>query len=504
MLVAEIESLPATSAVLSYIDDLVESAFGPADALERLESSRAGRSLELRDLTPDALSVMRVIVQTCVNFPEHAAAQLISVGDAPDLVLALADDEIDLSVAGTSAEARKLRRHAAIRGTEVEEIAGAHRVLLLSVVGERTELALDRVDDALVGLEPGEVSVVIGPSAALCDNLRGELEHRRAATLRVTGLAMALRLPRGWWREAHRQALGVWIAIGGVEILQPLVADLGAPSAADLDPYALAADIVEALARTRRRELRYARVHERSAILAGHTVVPQGICADRLRTTDSMQDIDRIHAATLITTEVPDPLDVLVAPAAGALRVHNRSLGQLAAQKLVRVHRRSRIDLALASEGSTVRVLSADHSTDGITLDPLDAEKHYGRAMRTQPGDVVFTEKPPRAWVDEIGGALVASPSRVLRRDLDLAIGPRALAALINRQPEHCQEWRLWNVPMIDRDEAALLEDVLGRVSEYEQRLRRRLDASTDLCRALIDGIAAGTVTLHAPETILS
>ncbi|WP_067896109.1 helix-turn-helix transcriptional regulator [Nocardia vaccinii] len=504
MLVSEITGLSATPAVLSYIDDLIESTFGPADALERLEASRAGRSLETRDLTPQALSVFRAIVHTCLNFPEPGAAQLVSSGDTPDLVLALADDEMYLSVVGTSAEARRLRRRATIRGTEVDSLTDSRRVRLASVVGAKTAEALDRVDDVLIDLEPGELAVVIGPSSALCDNLRGDLEQKRAATLRVIGLAMALRLPRGWWREAHRQALGVWIAVGGAKIEQPLVADLAAPTTGDLETDALAADIVEALARTRHRELRYARVHDRSAILAGHTVVPQGIAADRLRTSDSLQDIDRIHAATLVTSEIPGTLDVLVVPAAGALKVRNLSLGQLVEQKMLRVHRGSRIDAAHASPGSTVPVLSADHSSDGVTLDPLDAEKHYSRAVRTQPGDVIFMEKPPHARVDEVGGVLVASPSRVLRPNPEFGIGPRALAALINRQPEHCQEWKQWNVPMIDRGEASLLEDVLGRAEDYESELRKRLSASTDLCRALIDGIAAGTVSLHAPEKVLS
>lgn len=506
MLVSEVGAAVVEPKALAYIDDLIESAFGLADALERLESGRAGRSLETRDLSEAGLRLLHCIIETCLDFQDSETAQLVSDGDLPRLVLDMIGDRVELTVVGNDARARGLRRRAAIREARLVDRTGARSARLMSVIGDDPASALDRIDDVLVALEPGELTIVVGPAALLCEKVGRELERKRSGTVRLGSLAMALRLPRGLWREAHRQAMGVWIVLGGADIEHPMVSDLGAPAAADLDLDALAADIVGALTGSGRRAYRYARQRPRHDILAGGALVPQGICADRLRVSDAAHDIDRIHAATLLTSRAAETLDVLVVPAKGTVQVRHWSLAELAERKLVRMLRGSRIDPALATAGSSVPVLAADHSTDGVTLDPLDVEKHYSRAVRTCPGDVIFTERPrPLAWVDETGGALVASPSRVLRLDpgADAGVGPRALAALINQLPANGREWRAWSVPWLDRAEASALEDTLGRAAAYELRMRQRLAATSELCAALIQGIANGTVSLRTPEKVV-
>ncbi|MGW4634885.1 helix-turn-helix transcriptional regulator [Nocardia sp. NPDC004415] len=506
MLVAEVGTVPIEPKVLAYIDDLIESAFGLADALERLETGRAGRALEARDLSESGLSLLRCIVETCLEFQDSDTSCLVSDGDLPRLVLDLIGDRADLTVVGNDARARGLRRRATIREARVVDQAAAPAVRLMSVIGDDPAPALDRVDDVLVALEPGEVAIVVGPASVLCEKLGRDLEPRRSGTVRLGGVAMALRLPRGLWRDAHRQAMGVWIVRGGADIEQPLVSDLGAPAAGALDLEALAADIVGALTSSARRAYRYGRPRRRSDILAGGAMVPQGICADRLRVTDATHDIDRVRAATVLTARPVEPLDVLVVPAKGTVQVRHWSLSELAERKLVRMLRGSRIDPAHACDGATVPVLAADHSTDGMTLDPLDAERYYSRAVRTRPGDVIFAERPrPLAWVDETGGALVASPSRILRLDLDAeaGVGPRALAALINQMPAQGREWKAWSVPWLGRSETSELEDTLGRAAVYESEMRARLTATSQLCAALIHGIANGTVSLRAPEQVV-
>lgn len=506
MLLAEIGAAAFEPAVLAYIDDLVESSFGPSDALERVEAGRAGRALEARDISEAGLAMLVCLVETCVDFQDSESGRVVSDGDLPRLVLDLVGDRVELTVVGGDARARGLRRRAVIREARLVDRAGVRAVRLMSVIGDEAASALDRIDDVLVALEPGELAVVVGPAAVLCEKLGRDLEPKRSATVRLGGLAMALRLPRGLWRDAHRQAMGVWIVRGGADIEDPLVADLGAPAAADLDLDALATDIVGALTTSPRRAYRYARPRRRSDILAGAAPVPQGICADRLRVTDAAHDIDRVHAATLLTSRAVETLDVLVVPAKGTVQVRQWSLAELAERKLVRMLRGSRIDPAHCAADSTVPVLAADHSTDGMTLDPLDAERHYGRAVRTCPGDVIFTERPrPLAWVDETGGALVASPSRILRLNpgAEAGVGPRALAALINQQPADGREWKAWSVLWLGRAETSALEDTLGRAAVYEARMRERVAATERLCAALIHGIANGTVSLRAPEQVV-
>ncbi|WP_081511805.1 hypothetical protein [Nocardia donostiensis] len=500
----ELAALTDGISARTYIDELVESAFGPADALDRLESGRAGRAMASRDLSAAALEIFGLIVRTCGDFLNPDGVTLVSAGEAPALILAVTGNHMSLAVTGDSDSARALRRRATIREVDMVPEPPRQRVRIVSVIGMEPDQALEIVDGALLDLEPDEIAVVIGSAATLCDNLRGNREQKRAQTLRLGNLALALRLPRGLWREAHRQALGVWVCRGGAELKHPLLADLGVAPLHALDTDGFAADIVGALSQSDRRAYRYARVHPLADILAGGTVVPQGVCADRLRTADPATDIDRIHAATLVTAEPLEPFDVLVTPARGVLELRRRSLGELEQRKLLRLHRGRRIDVGKAVAGGTVPVLSADRSTDGILLDPFDVESDYGRAVRTMPGDVVFQEHPrPRARVDEVGGGLIATPSRVLRLAPEVGIGPRALAALINQLPSHQHEWKSWTVPMLHRDEVERLEEVLVGAAGYEYELSRRLEAAAALQRALIDGIGAGTVSLRATAKVL-
>jgi hypothetical protein len=137
---------------------------------------------------------------------------------------------------------------------------------------------------------------------------------------------------------------------------------------------------------------------------------------------------------------------------------------------------------------------------DDVMLDPFDAERHYPRARRTEPGDVIFLDgSKPKARVDVRGGSLVDSPSWILRPAASAGIGPHTLAALIN----HCLpagEWRTWNVPMLEPNAAAALESVLMEASQHGATLRRHKNALHDLVIALVDGVAAGALTVEGTE----
>ena len=104
------------------------------------------------------------------------------------------------------AETRAARRRALINRIElVEDADGQVRVLSLIGLAERN--ALEAADLLVVSLEPTDVGVVLGPASVLGDPLLGEAARRRTQTLRAGNLAMALRLPRGLWKAAHRQSL---------------------------------------------------------------------------------------------------------------------------------------------------------------------------------------------------------------------------------------------------------------------------------------------------------
>jgi hypothetical protein len=96
---------------------------------------------------------------------------------------------------------------------------------------------------------------------------------------------------------------------------------------------------------------------------------------------------------------------------------------------------------------------------------------------------------------------MVACPARIIRLQESAGIGPTVLATVINEMATPGSEWKTWSVPTMRRDEAARLEAALARAEEYEREARRRYEAARDLKKALIDGVAAGALTLDAEPT---
>ncbi len=493
----EVTAANTTKDALRFVDDLVEASYGAGEALDRLEGGRLGRAIGARDLTSDAVDLVRAVAKACGLHIDPEGVPLVHVGGSTMLTLALAGDFAHMVVPGDDAEQRALRRRAAICGIETSLDAVGPHVRVVSVVGREQDDALDAIDDIVVDLGKGDIAVALGPAGIMCDELRGDQERKRAQTLRPGNLVLAFRLPRGMWREAHRQALGLWICVGGMSTSRPLVVDLAAFTPQELNVGDLAADVAGALAHNSARAFRYARPRDLQLILSARAVVPRGGRAVQLGTTDVAPHLDRIRAATLVTAEPVPGFDILATAAPGSMVLRRRSMGEMKDLQQVQIRRGSRIDPRHANPVGSVAVLSAVGDTKEIRLDPFDAPKLYPRAARTEPGDVVFVEKPrPRARVDDRGGSLVASPSRILRLSPTAGIGPHAVAAIINQLPDEANEWQAWSVPVLDTAAADQLEDALTAAADYEASVRSRLDAVHDLIKTMIDGVAAGAVTL--------
>ncbi|BBZ38608.1 hypothetical protein [Mycobacterium conspicuum] len=494
VLADEIRALRVSRAVLGYVDDLVEASRGPSDALQRVEAGRLKRREELRELTDDAVKLLRCMVEAAAVYLEQDRVLLRAEGSTVALDVA---EACELDVVSND---RALRRRAVIRGIHVRESAVSASVSALSLVGLDIADTLDGVDDAVLDLPPGDVAILIGSAAALSDELAGPMQNRRAEALRVGNLVAAVRLPRGLWREAHRQNLAVWVCAGGAQAQHPWVADLGAVEHIELTD--VAADVAGALAQTEDRAFRYARRTQLSTVLAGAAVVPRGVRAVRLRGHDEAEHVERVHRATLVTTTPLPTLDVLVSKSPGRMHLAHRSLAELQSGKRLTMKRGRRIDVSDGSPQGTVRVLP-EEVVGRLALDPIDAEAKYPRAVRTEPGDVIFLEKPrPRASVDRIGGAMVACPARILRLDESAEVGPLVLATLINETAFAGSEWQTWTVPVLPRAEAERLEAALARADEYEQQASRRVEAARELKTSLINGVAAGALTLDVEHTV--
>ena len=80
----------------------------------------------------------------------------------------------------------------------------------------------------------------------------------------------------------------------------PAGSGLGAVPTLDLTD--LAADIAGALDGTEDRAYRYARQIDLNGVLVSGALVPRGVRAPVMRSADALDHVDRVHAATLITT----------------------------------------------------------------------------------------------------------------------------------------------------------------------------------------------------------
>lgn len=490
----ELATATLDPSMLRYVDDLVEGSFGLSDALKRVESGRLRREARGPALADELLTLLATVVEsTRLHLGDDVA---LDPGDDPQVAAALADGFSGLLLGENG---RRLRRRALITGVEIIDHATSS-VRVVSVLGLPELEALEAVDEVALDLGPFDAAVILGSATLLCERLSGDLDAQRAQTLRSGNLGFAARLPRGMRKEAARQGLGLWVMSGRVHTDRVRVADL---TGADLDLADLASDLSGALALTEDRAFRYALAVDLAPVRAGKaSLVPRGAVAPRLGIAQQRDHLARIHAASLTTSTVLTGFDIDVERAPGTVVLRQRSLAELCDAGHLKRIRGARIDLDHADPDGTVPVLSADGSTDGVRLDPFDAERHYSHAVRTEPGDVVFIDKgTPAAVVDETGGAIVRSPSRILRPKAGAPVGPYALAAIINRQPGG--EWETWTVPVLTAEDADTLDRTLTSIGTHIDELRRRLAAAYELQNALIDGVAAGTVTVdtdHQPD----
>ena len=272
----EIDELgPARAALVTYVDALVEAAYGEAPAFEGLLADRF--RLDLRDLSETALSSpaleLLALTASALAATTPDARFVDAAGSAGDILLALAQtdaDHSDLTVLTPNDDgdaARLLRRRLHVHGIsrvglEVAEsgaftVSGsAVHIAQLPPPGRAamapTEM-LSAIDQIVLQMTNDQLGVVIAPSAVLNDaGLSRESEELRSTLLRSGRVRAIVRLPAGLLTHKPQQAQALWV-LGAAHAHVPLadrwtmVADLTATplTAAVIDD--LVSDLVAAL-----------------------------------------------------------------------------------------------------------------------------------------------------------------------------------------------------------------------------------------------------------------
>ena len=272
----EIDELgPARAALVTYVDALVEAAYGEAPAFEGLLADRF--RLDLRDLSETALSSpaleLLALTASALAATTPDARFVDAAGSAGDILLALAQtdaDHSDLTVLTPNDDgdaARLLRRRLHVHGIsrvglEVAEsgaftVSGsAVHIAQLPPPGRAamapTEM-LSAIDQIVLQMTNDQLGVVIAPSAVLNDaGLSREGEELRSTMLRSGRVRAIVRLPAGLLTHKPLQAQALWV-LGAAHAQVPLadrwtmVADLTAEPLTTAVIDDLVSDLVAAL-----------------------------------------------------------------------------------------------------------------------------------------------------------------------------------------------------------------------------------------------------------------
>lgn len=488
------EASRAEPRALEYVDELMSASFGPRDALARLDASRLGRTRRRQTLTSPAVTLLSAVVQELlvgdrvegrhlVDLSPQGASSVQQVASAVDATVTLDADEVD----------RQQRLRARLLGLLADEDV-VRPLRVTSLFGLDTDTVIRELDELQLALGPGELGLAIGPAAGLCDPVGDkDFELARDHVLRSGTLRAAVRLPRGMWSEARRQAGAIWLCQGGATAGRIAVADLSDQECARVDGKALGLDLIAALDSDARHAYRYVVRRDAAVILASDHVVTRGIAArhERSTTDDPALEIERLRGVI----DAPlRPTGLATAPRRARARPAVVTLGELLDAGEVRLLRGTRLDPAWSAPEGTVAVADPRGEWSGGRFDPIDLEFHAPRAMRTEPGDVVFTSRPPHAEVEPGGGRVVASPGRVLRLAEDARLGPHVLAAQINRQPASATDVRSWRVTLT-HDEA--LEGQLAHLASVRRDLTARAHALDDLTARLLDAVTTDQLSIN-------
>jgi hypothetical protein len=563
VLLTEIRSIPHNAGwLVGRVDDLIEASWNCHYAFERVLAVRhrfgpvgqVPSALITSAINPSLARLIaelsgaaergrrgQVVVADPAAGPGDLLAEVVGLlgVDSPPMIVAAETDPVLARLAR-----RRMLVHGVkhddldIRiGNELPDTRFAPDVIVTQLPyqpGETRDLAaaLNAVDDVALRLSPGRFAVILGPAAALTDELPySAAQDARAKLLTDEVVEAVIRLPGGMlsFRPAYETALWVLTQVRGSRWQgRILLADV---SALPLT-HAVSSDLVEDVVTWRRdgyqpgaHRRRYGQQmavrdlidRPRPLVVSGRPVSSRERAAEGNRRITDITGygvrLDRIGAdATAVRRHVPTEVF-----ASASLRPAVQSLGVLLrARRLIR-RQGTRIKQAhLGPHGHHV-VLGVEELA-GISppgqrrMDRETFARAYPSAQLTEPGDVLVTMSPrPAAMVDRDGFSIVEFPVRVLRIPVADAeqFTPRVLAALLFadgsgvpaagavRAGRALDEQRVLLLPP---DQVRHLDQLLAVIEGRRDLARKELDVLDELQGAAVGGLINGTLALTGDE----
>lgn len=447
-------------------DAVADAAWNDAAAYETLRKQYLVRTSASG---PDR-SLVRLLA-AAVRAMLGEGGQLVDVqGSCSDVVVELAADEDHempglLLVTDGDGPVREVRRRLTVQGIRPrlarldDDWAPARGSVMMIRLPDASPAGLHLLEEASLQLGEDVNLLAVGPSALLVDPLSGQAEVIRDELLRSGTVRAVVRLPAGTFNAGGRGRGSLWLMSGGAQRDHRGAVRVGDLSGRRLDDTVqrdLLDDLLAAAGAPGTRVFSVLRSVTQAALVAepgplvasGHVRVPAIGAAP-------VQDAARMQQLYDALTQVLPPYEggfTAVVADTGRMRTERISLGAAldrgaggAILKLLKGHRLPSLDA-----GGLARWTAAD-IVNGVpsSIDRLALTAAVPGYEPTEPGDIVFTVSPaPAAVVDRRGGAVVASPARVLRVLDPQRMSPSAIAAVINARGPRDRVWRDWLVPM--------------------------------------------------------
>ncbi|WP_256041547.1 hypothetical protein [Cryobacterium sp. SO1] len=469
---------PALTDLATYVDALVEAAFGEGPAFERMMADRFRldlRSLGDTALGDTALTLMAEVATALRAGQPHDSFIVDSTGSASDVILAIhrvesARGDITVATPDDNTDAsRLLRRRLLVHGITREALAvqpsGAFAVQGAALhtaqlppshcAGMPPVEMLSAIDQIVLQMTDEQLAVVIAPAGVLSDTgLTHEVDEARSTLLRSGRVRAVVRLPAGLLVHKPLQPQALWVlgaAHTQVSLADrwTLVADL---TEIPLTPAAiddLVSDLVASLgdrSSVRAHAFRYARLvltrtllASRDSLVAGAraATAPAGSAAQLALRVDELLAVltgdapARTNSTTDTPADVPALARLVIHPVPPADEPADATVAATVAHLLADGHVRyipgnrleaDDIDLEPTGRSATsIRVIGpaellGEAPLGGRRIDRLKFAAAYPAGRVTEPGDVIFCTSPhPAAVVDDEGTSVVVFPARILR-----------------------------------------------------------------------------------------
>jgi hypothetical protein len=556
MVLAEVRAIPPAAAwLVALVDELIEAAWGCRQAFERIMAAR-------NRFRVGALSASAVIPDLARLIAELSGARELArrtdslivtdpAAGAGDLLAAVAHVlGPDCAPMFTGAEAdpvlaRLVRRRLTVHGipatdldirigAELPDESGDPDVIVTQIPylpgeGRDDAAVLDSVGDVAVRMTPGRFAVVLGPAAALGDDLPpySAAARARADMLKADMVEAIVRLPGGLvpFRPGYETAL--WLLTQARHSRWR-----GRVLLADVSDRPLSADVVRDLAEdviTWRRDGYLPQAHRRAfgvqVEISSLVDPPRPLMTGRHPGSQRERKADADERITLINRYGAD-LDHLGATAI-ADRAHvatevlvaadrqpaTEAIGALVRQRRLIMKKGTRLTPAdVGSFGQHV-VLGADEvlgfrRPGERRVDREVFANRYPNARLTEPGDVLVTMNPrPGAMINYDGYAIAEYPVRILRipGTETEQFTPWVLASVLFadgsgqrpvgavRTANNLNEQR---VPLLPVAEVRRLDALLASIEARRALARREIDMLDELCHVATGGLIDGTLAL--------